>query len=345
VLFHVADRAYALTGYGMLSGAFGLGNVGVDVFFVLSGFIIFTVHRADIGVQAETRRYAAKRIVRIFPLYWLVTAIAIPVYALGYGDASKREPLVILKSIFLFPQKNAATYPIVNVGWTLTYELLFYAMFCLLIAWPRRWALAAWTLWIGGVVALAIGRASGAWHPGSGPWFDVVLSERNLEFLLGCGVAWLVTRGEVPMPRVLLWGGLAAMTALVLGMGLFDDFSPFNRNTTAVFAIPAAVTILGAAALDRAGGRRPPQPLVRLGDASYALYLVHFGLLTGAFELYRRAWSGTGAGTAVFGLAAAAAVCVIGFLVHAWVEAPMLRSLRRRAVPGGHEARPMVAET
>jgi peptidoglycan/LPS O-acetylase OafA/YrhL len=333
VAYHVANRSHEVLGRTYLSNAFDFGNIGIDVFFVLSGFIIFSVHRVDIGKRSETWRYASKRVVRIFPLYWLVTAVALATYATGYGDATKRDAGVILKSIVLFPQKDPATFPVLNVGWTLTYELLFYAMFLLLIVLPRVPAMLAWAAWLGPTAAVAALRATGVWHPPVTPFFTVVLADRNLEFLVGCGVAWLVVARHIRFPRALMWGGTAVTLALCFALGTRSGFRPFNADPFALFALPIGLMVLGAAALDRQGAVAPPALIVRLGDASYALYLVHFSLITIAFEVYKRIGPSSYAALIAFGVASAAGVCVVALGVHERVEAPMLRRLRRRVVP------------
>ncbi|HZN15293.1 MAG TPA: acyltransferase [Acidimicrobiales bacterium] len=339
VAYHVANRSYFVLGRTYASNSLDFGNIGIDVFFVLSGFIIFSVHRVDIGHRSETWRYASKRVVRIFPLYWIATALGLAVYATGYGDATKRDLSVILKSIVLFPQKDPAIFPIVNVGWTLTYELVFYAMFLLLIWWPRWPAILAWTAWLGSAAGVAVLRATGVWHPPVTPLFTVLLSDRNLEFLIGCGVAWLVARRSLPSPRALMWAGLVVTLGLCLKLGIDSGFRPFNGDPVPLFALPIAAMVLGAAALDRRGVGSPPSIVVRLGDASYALYLVHFSLITAAFELYKRIGPASYPALLVFGAATAAGVCVVALYVHEWVEAPLLRRLRKSVVPAEHPTR------
>ena len=199
--FHLATRSVDMLHRRFVGGVFDVSAIGVDIFFVLSGFIIFSVHRADIGKPAEARPYVIKRFIRVYPIYWLVTAIALAVYLTGYGDSYKRNPLVILKSLVLYPQPPGK-FPVLNVGWTLTYEILFYALFLLWIWWPRKWALAVWVVWLIPNVVLAVGHAAGSISLVPQGVFDsYLIADRNLEFLLGCLAAWLLYRFTIPQPR------------------------------------------------------------------------------------------------------------------------------------------------
>src|ERR1700733_9666444 len=111
---------------------FDFGHAGVDFFFVLSGFIILWVHQADIGRPDRFSRYFWRRTIRIYPTYWVVLALLLPIYFIrpDMGGGYERDPSEILQSFLLFPQ---AHLPIVPASWTLSHELLFYAIFAVLL--------------------------------------------------------------------------------------------------------------------------------------------------------------------------------------------------------------------
>src|SRR5580693_2362423 len=85
ICFHETVRAVQLLNHTLLANAFAFGVAGVALFFVISGFIIFTVHRNDIGRPEMLRPYLIKRFIRIYPIYWIVTLVIMPVYLYGYG--------------------------------------------------------------------------------------------------------------------------------------------------------------------------------------------------------------------------------------------------------------------
>src|SRR5665213_484275 len=124
VVFYHAGRMLSLNQYvgnDPLDGLFSFGHAGVDFFFVLSGFIIYFVHHKDLNSPQRVSRYAWRRFVRIYPIYWVVTLGAIALAVAGHhNDISVQR---ITASFFLLPQ---AEDPIVGVAWTLEHEVLFY---------------------------------------------------------------------------------------------------------------------------------------------------------------------------------------------------------------------------
>jgi len=106
----------------------GFGWAGVDFFFVLSGFIIFYIHQLDIGKPTEVKSFILKRIIRIYPLYWMVLSIKIIASLSGgyKGEDYHITPLQIFKAILLFPQdKTILTQNFIGVSWTLSDEIFF----------------------------------------------------------------------------------------------------------------------------------------------------------------------------------------------------------------------------
>lgn len=146
ILFHATVIFAPAMGRAPFGGLFDAGNRGVDLFFVLSGFIIATVHRADLGQPRRLASYLFNRVTRIYPAVWIMTAFALALYASGFGGADKAAKLApdaIAASALLLPQTLT---PLVNVTWTLTYEVAFYALFALAIV-NRRVGFGLFALW------------------------------------------------------------------------------------------------------------------------------------------------------------------------------------------------------
>ena len=122
-----------------------LGNFGVDVFFVISGFIMILAHHDDFGKSGACSRFLFKRFARIVPNYWVLTALATVVLIVAPQLSQHgREPDVpwIVASFLFVPWTSSAgiPLPVLGLGWTLNYEMYFYAIFTVALFFPRRHA-------------------------------------------------------------------------------------------------------------------------------------------------------------------------------------------------------------
>ncbi len=304
---------------------FHFGRSGVDFFFVLSGFLISLLHWKDIGAPKRLKRYAIRRLTRIYPTYWLVLLPIIPFDIFThtlFDDYAK--PFEVLKSVFLLPQDHT----ILDVTWSLRNELLFYVLFGLMI-FSRRIGLAVIAVWI--VTLVARPFAFGAI---ADPWLNLLTYPMNVEFLAGVGAGWLFPRLSIRRPEFLLGLGLTAFVALWsaedrlwllrLPWGLFF-------LVCVAYGLAASTVIIGLSTLERQRRITMPRPLVALGGASYLLYLIHVPalLIMGAservFHLSRFAPSWALA-TAFILITMAGAV-----ILNRMVEQPLLRAIRKSA--------------
>lgn len=270
-----ASKLLAAPGYrGALpfGGLFRFGHAGVDFFFVLSGFIITYVHGVDAGRPGRFETYARKRLIRIYPTYWVALAIMIGLMVVSpTPDRAERQLGNLLSSILLVPWP---TGPLLGVAWSLKHEMLFYVLFGVLVLHRRagQFVLAGWG-------ALTVANVAGIWASGTplfhGLWGSLVFRIFNAEFFFGIAVAALVRRGWIPGP----WTAAAIGLALFLGSGLYESFGPPRPiewpPRHLAYAAGAALMLYGLAGAELAGRLRPPRPLVTLGAASYSLYLIH----------------------------------------------------------------------
>ncbi len=278
----------------------GMGRAGVDLFFVLSGFIIL---HATVGRGLTWTAFAQARFRRIYLPYWpagLVMAVII------FGSASTDSTILrnLIASVTLLPVGE----PMLNVAWTLQHEIMFYA--CVAIGLYTRWWRAGLALWI---AAILLSWLSGFAAP-------IGLQLIDTEFLMGIAAwaAWRSGRSLIMLATSALLTALAI--ALVWGGPLIDIARAGPMATAALFA--AALPWLVRA--EQQGHVPVPRLLSYLGDASYAIYLVHalpllllIGLLSGSGWLMI---------LSVIGLAGLLA----GILYHRLVEQPMLAWARGR---------------
>jgi peptidoglycan/LPS O-acetylase OafA/YrhL len=316
VLFHTQELFDCRSEGTPFGGMFSAGHRGVDLFFVLSGFIIAYVHAGDVDRPDRLPNYIFNRIARIYPAVWIMTLLALVLYSVGFGGPEKAVKLVpeaILASALLLPQHGP---PLVNVTWTLTYEIFFYVIFAAAIV-NLRVGVALLVVWQAATLAASLLGA----ELGLASYY---LRSLCLEFSVGLACAlWTNWRGSMGTP--ILWFGVLAAGGASFVVGMMLDRV---LEWSGVFcALGAGATILALVQLERTGSLGVPKILVFLGGASYSIYLVHFSVIT----LFARV-------TQRFGLEATDLICLLSALAGVAVGAvfdialdkPIQRWLRRR---------------
>lgn len=296
-----------------VSNLLNLGLLGVDFFFVLSGFIIMYAHLDDARTFGAVRKYAIKRLARIYPAYLPVGVGMVLLYAaLPEFSASGGREFSLASSLFLMPADHP---PALSVAWTLVHELMFYAVFLLFFV-SVRWltfALLAWALVIVGA-NLAVTPAG---------WLRYPLSYLNIEFMLGVASAWLVRRRPGFANRAWL-GYVGVGLALLALMLIAQDENQTHRRL--LLALGLAMIIALFAARERAVAMRWPAVLLLLGNASYSIYLVHNPLLSVTQRMAGRlaiSWP--------VAVAVGVTLCLLAGCIYFWmVEQPVLRLVRQR---------------
>lgn len=308
------------------------GGAGVDIFFVISGFIMMITQSdaADKTAGASAaQRFLLRRLVRIAPLYWVLTALAFGLAALA--GAEVHTPIgfdKLLMSMLFLPQgdpglvMNAEGHRayVIPMAWTLTYEWFFYLVFSLALtlglkAFVRLQFIAA--CFAGCVLA-------GLVYQPAALLLQLVTSPLLCEFLLGCLVALLYSKG------IRLNGAQVVLLALLSGAALVNlqHDSVFARTVTWGFA---AFALVIAATLHEGSTKQPAilRPLAWLGDISYSLYLSHFFTLA----LFVRMQKHLPPLAEGFGVLAIAAYVLLSLLVaelcYRFVEDPARKLLSR----------------
>ncbi len=325
---HDAGQIAARAGQTFASPGLVLG-AGVDLFFVISGFVMVVASRGLFGRADAPRLFLGRRVARIVPIYWVVTTAFLVILALRPGVLNSEPPTLaeIAKSYLFIPYHKAADglmQPVYKLGWTLNYEMFFYLVFALAIVFPPRRAVAGITLFFCALVAL------GLWfQPAPGAlsfWTQAIL----LEFVAGMwiGLAWL--RGlRIPaaMAGALLAGALAIL-ALADPAGV--DFAGPQRLWR--WGLPAAMIIAAAALypLPKLDASRAAQNLAHLGDASYALYLCHPFALRGLTLVWEKAGLGASLPPLAYVLAASLLSIIASLLIYRLFEKPVTALVQAR---------------
>jgi exopolysaccharide production protein ExoZ len=328
VFYHTQMIFSVRTGIVPFGGIFGAGIPSVYLFFVLSGFIIPFVHFGDMGRPSKLGRYFHSRFVRIYPSVWIVTLLALAVYLLGFGGADKAGKLSlgnIADSFLLLPQSGDA---LVNVTWTLKYEIFFYLLFSLAILRSSLGILLV-ILWQLATLTLYLSGRELEWS-----WAAFYLRPVSLEFGFGFACCFVVVnRARFTWLNNLRLVGfaLAAASLMFVGAEIVMAYRPAGiapLPEVLFFGACAAVIIGCLALLDMRQSFKTPRFLVAVGDASYSIYLVHFSTISllAAF-LTKRNWVPM---NDIIFLAVALTGIFFGFLFHRWIDQPIHRFLRRR---------------
>ena len=310
----------------------------LDLFFVLSGFIIMYAHSADIGRPSALGAYFWRRFSRAYLFYWVVLAFVLPVLFLvpDFGFEYQRDPGVILRSFLLAPEPH--WHMVVTVAWTMVYEVFFYLVFSLLIL-NRPLGIVVFLGWTLGTLI----------HP----WLntvhgDFVFSPVHLRFVAGMLVCMAVRRWRIPAPRLLARLGLGLFLATGVVWSYCGPLESWHH--VSCFVLGSCLLIAGLTEAERSGLIAAPASLVYLGNAAFAIYLVHFLALSliakVCHSLRFDQWMPTGALFALCVLGAVAVGCVCHHLIehplHVWskryfarkkppVESPVIVASMRKA--------------
>lgn len=292
------------------------GAAGVDMFFVISGFVM-ALSSAGLAGLVGARRFMVRRCRRLVPLYWLMTAAKLAVLgSLPAGMlAGQAFPGAwpIAASLLFLPARDAAgaIRPVLGVGWTLQFEMLFYALFALGLVLRRP----PWRVVLPLLVPLA---AAGFLRQPDWPAPLVLANGLVLEFALGMGVAAWIGGPATPGPRL-------SILLAAIGLAMVLTLPQPGPWRFAVWGLPAACVLLGAAGLERIAHGRLPMWLLRAGDASYAIYLLHPFIVPPLVH----ALSHLGGGLPVLIAASLAASTLGGVALHASVDRPLQAWLAR----------------
>lgn len=245
---------------------FFLGHGGVDLFFVISGFIMWSI---GCTAPRSPGTFLMRRAIRVIPPYWIATTgWVVLMLALGVGWIVITPAHVVQSLLFIphwSPTFSETFWPVLVPGWTLLFEMFFYALFALTLLVAQAWRLIA-------LCSLLLGLVGLGWllQPASAA-MQAYTSPLLLEFLAGCLIAEIWRRGMSGLwpGIVMLIGGLLVLV-LLAPMAVPDQTS-WSRPLT--FGLAGALIVGGCVCMERYW---PDLPLLeRLGDASYAIYLFH----------------------------------------------------------------------
>lgn len=304
------------------------GASGVDIFFVLSGFLMLVT---TFGKTGYATTFLHKRVVRIAPLYWIVTTVSLALLLIApqLVKSGRADAWHIIASYLFLPAQHpvlGTIEPLVVPGWTLNYEMFFYLLWGVALLLPQERRIAAISIVLAGLALL------GNTVPGTDPFFVFYTSSIMLEFVFGLALGLWYLKGP-PLPRG--WGWLLLAGGFI---GLLSQGDVGMDARALRWGVPAAAVVAGALVLERTR----PVPRIGifalLGDASYSLYLVHGMVLSAVGQIFLRVPLPTPALSFIAcGTVAVGAALVASILVHLWVERPLLKLMTSKR-PARREA-------
>lgn len=308
-----------------------IGVSGVDVFFVISGFIIWVTSQSN---RMTIWTFYSRRAIRIIPLYWLVTGFItfVALVAPSLMSSTVFNLTHVIASFGFVPYPHPVLhdpYPILVPGWSLNYEAFFYLLFGMGLLLPKR--LLTLFACLGALLVLT---ACGFLIRQPNYLLYFYTDPIILEFAFGICIGALYTHVSKPP----LWVGLAAIPvgiAGIIGAGLADWVNDHHVRFLAV-GVPATLLVFGVTVARRYQFDPRLPLLVALGDASYSIYLTHVIVVPVGFRLW--AISHLGYGTAQMTLLVFLEVVLaasVGWVVHRLVERPLLEMFRRRPPESG----------
>ncbi|MEW6436827.1 MAG: acyltransferase [Pseudomonadota bacterium] len=314
-------------------------DAGVDLFFVISGFIMVYSSQRLFATSGASGAFMSRRLIRIVPLYWLITGIGLVLsaYLAWLGKHAFPNISEILASFGFIPfarPEDGQPRPLVAQGWTLNYEMLFYVIFALTVGFRRSVAVTATSLIL--VLMIIAGAVAKPTTTVLAYWSDPII----LEFILGMSIALLWRGGvrfDLKYALLLLSSGIALLVLDIDQMTKVGAMGVDNNGFGRLFGAGVPMAIIFAAVVLRAPSASPTSGrtasfLALIGDASYALYLFHplaiisvrkFGLALGLTKSLGF-WPLIAAEILV-----ALALCVA---VHALIENPVTAALRQRFI-------------
>ena len=261
---------------------------GVDIFFVISGFVMV---QSTIGRAVTPMKFIRQRALRIAPMYWIATFAVM--------SQIPGEWLFKLQSLLFIPAMNPESnmmQPVVEPGWTLNYEMMFYAVFALTLFLRQSIRFPVIASFFAGVAIIGAAFDSSAIS-------EFYTRAIILEFIFGMAIAQ--------------FGWRLPVVAVPIGIGIMITFQSSSADRLFTLGIPAGLIIAGALSFEERLQKSKVADF--LGSASYSIYLFH--LL--ALGFFVKIWPDAGTNKAMFGVSAFGFMLLIGCGIHWVLERPL----------------------
>ncbi|WP_300800660.1 acyltransferase [uncultured Desulfovibrio sp.] len=298
------------------------GSCGVDIFFVISGFIMAYITYNKHCQTGYPKTFLWKRIVRIVPLYWFYTTIIAGLlffFPYLFNTATFDLHGLVL-SYFFIPYTPVALNqaPVLAVGWTLTYEMYFYLLVSIGLFFQKK--IFSVVLGCFFIVSIWIGN-----YIGSNPVLDVLTNPYLLEFYAGYSIG-ILFNSNVKIGKKIAFVSLVS-SILISFCWIMDVFS---AHRFFAYGVPAILLVFGCVFLEKNGCIRHFDMLKKLGDSSYSIYLSHsialpavgkVLLLLGKLKIFSASF---------FVFFIPIICCILGYILYRVLEVPILKFFQKK---------------
>ncbi len=326
VLLHTTVNSKEILNRDFCLNIFSFGGSGVDIFFVLSGFIITYTSLKGLAQPGKLLSFLRRRFVRIFPTYWIIITlfvliqVALPSFYKTHYSFTVSN---ICSTLFLLPG-----HVMVNgVSWTLSYELFFYILFSLAFLLPNK--KLAFTLSMLYALVIIVLPFLGYDFENGNRWMNLLTYPMNVEFFMGVLAAILIPR--IPpgfsLPLMIMGG------FLFLAGGIFTDqqlrLLPGTFNRVVLFGIPSFLIITGLVKFELSKNITVHNILLSLGEASYSLYLLHLPVIVACMKIIAKFNIHNNFILHGLLLFMIVIICYASILFFKWVEKPIISKLNK----------------
>ena len=329
VLLHCSGNFIETLQQSFFWNSFLFGGAGVDIFFVLSGFIITYTNIKFIGRSSSFISFTRRRAVRIYPTYWIIISAFLFLQLLlpsFYKTHFHFDMGNILSTYLLFP----GHVMINGVSWTLSYEIFFYLLFAIsFFIRNKKLSLYLAILYAALLIVLHI---TGFNSENENSWINLITFPMNVEFIMGVIAAILIPKLSLKWaaPLVICGGMIFLISAVFYNLGYYLVGNTFNR--VILFGIPSFLVIMGIVKYELTHTIKLNKVFLLLGEASYSLYLIHLPLLVASFRIISKVNITNGVLAHCIIILIVGIVCYASILFYKFVEKPIitrLNSLRR----------------
>ncbi|RUQ34012.1 MAG: acyltransferase [Candidatus Competibacteraceae bacterium] len=301
----------------------------VDLFFVISGFVIATVTRGQFQSLSKAGHFIFQRVTRIYPPYWFYSTLVLIIwlYKPEMVNAGQGHQINLLASFLIIPQD---LLPLVMVGWTLIHEMYFYIVITVMMPIiPERIfpvLLVLWTLIVISGFLYFITNCDGNYSA----TVRVIFHPLTLDFIGGAAAALLLNSRILNNDRVIIAIVISIFLCSVIWFNINQSVLKIEGLLRVLlFGIPSLLVVYAAARSEINGTAYFPKSMIKIGDASYSIYLSHVLVLSALGRIWAK-MATTGATAHVIMLVVMLLATIsVGLLSYRWIEIPILNSIRR----------------